>query len=130
MRRAFVATIAAIALMRVSSAAACVVPPAGLFDSDLEDVPDGLVAARAEITAINWHGPHRGLPHSGVTLELRVRKAVAGISGETLSVYYGACSWLPGRVSDTVPVIARRSNDGALVAVDRNSLNYLRSGVR
>jgi hypothetical protein len=115
---------AAAALMGASSALACVVPPSGIRDSDLQNVPEGMVAARAEIVAMNWHGVHRRrLPHSGFTLELRVHKAVANVSGDALSVEYGPCSWVPGKVGDTVPVIARRAFNGKLAAVDGNMLS-------
>jgi hypothetical protein len=119
--------IAAAMLMSASSAFACVAPPEGIWETDLENVPDGLVAARAQITAINWHGPHRGLPHSEVTVEFRVLKAVAGVSSETLSVEYSSCQWVPGKVGETVPVIARWAFNGKLAAVGRN---YLRLSVK
>jgi hypothetical protein len=52
---------------------------------------------------------------------------VAGVSSETLSVEYSSCQWVPGKVGETVPVIARWAFNGKLAAVGRN---YLRLSVK
>ena len=95
---------------------ACAIPPQPLWDSDLTNVPDGLIAARAEIAAITWHGPRRGIPNSGFTLELHTRMAVAGDPGERLIVRYGVCNEVPGKIGQIVPVLAKRLPDGTLRA--------------
>jgi hypothetical protein len=95
---------------------ACVIPPQPVWDSDLTNVPDGLIAARAEIASITWHGPRHGIPNSGFTLELHTRMAFAGNPGETLIVHYGHCNMVPGRIGQTVPVLAKPLADGTLQA--------------
>jgi hypothetical protein len=114
--RVGLAILALDALIGTSNAMACVIPPQPVLDSDLRNVPDGLIAARAEIVAITWHGPDRGIPNSGFTLKLHTRMALAGNPGETLIVDYGPCNIVPGKVGQTVPVLAKQLADGTFRA--------------
>ena len=52
MARVGLAILALGALIGSSNAMACVIPPQPVLDSDLTNVPDGLIAAQAEIAAI------------------------------------------------------------------------------
>jgi len=108
--------ILALGALGASNAMACVIPPQTVLDSDLTNVPDGLIAARAEIAAITWHGPRHGIPNLGFTLELHTRMALAGNPGETLIVHYGPCNFVPGKIGQTVPVSATPLADGTLQA--------------
>jgi hypothetical protein len=103
---------AGLAIIWGASAHACpmVTPSVGL--EDVTRAPENMIAVQAVITKIDSEGDMSSMPHQGFEVQLKVKKIFQGSVSKDISIAYGPCHHLPGKVGDVIYALALKGDDG------------------
>jgi hypothetical protein len=95
-------------LFFAESACGCRTDAPLVSDKDLKHPPANMIAFKASIAKITSNGDlDQGKPHGGFQLKLRITKIYQGVNlGNTIVVNYGGCHNLPGKIGNSINVLA------------------------
>lgn len=92
---------------------ACRVDPPQVQETDIQHPPEGMLSLKGQIIKINTRGALHIKPHNGFSVELKIIAIYQGdLTSNTVTIKFGPCHNLPGKVGDIIPVLALKNEEG------------------
>jgi hypothetical protein len=104
------------ALGAASEAMACRYSPRPVTEEDVARADKDTLAAKAVIVRFEPEKPISHVPHTGFVAHFKIEKLLQGEIGQEFAVQYGPCQYIPGKIGESIYVLAHKDKNGVLQA--------------